>query len=95
MADDTDHTRDTGTPDEVIDPAEKRRRDFERSLAGPSVGKAGLVRDQTGVCKTSRFAVFRRFTDEQTSTESSQRHPRCVTRPLRLALQLRPGVQVL
>lgn len=29
--------------------AEKRRRDFERSLAGPSVGKAGLMRDQTGV----------------------------------------------
>ena len=30
------------------DTAEKRRRDFERSLAGPSVGKAGLQRDQTG-----------------------------------------------
>ena len=28
--------------------ADKRRRDFERSLAGPSVGKAGLMRDQTG-----------------------------------------------
>jgi len=28
--------------------AEKRQRDFERSLAGPSVGKAGLTRDQTG-----------------------------------------------
>ncbi|WVQ80235.1 hypothetical protein IAT38_002340 [Cryptococcus sp. DSM 104549] len=29
--------------------AEKRQRDFERSLAGPSVGKAGLVRDQTEI----------------------------------------------
>ena len=28
---------------------EKRRRSFERSLAGPSVGKAGLVRDQTEI----------------------------------------------
>lgn len=36
--------------DDQSDPeaAEKRRRDFERSLAGPSVGKAGLMRDQTG-----------------------------------------------
>ena len=28
--------------------AEARKRSFERSLAGPSVGKAGLMRDQTG-----------------------------------------------
>jgi hypothetical protein len=35
--------------------ADKRRRDFERSLAGPSVGKAGLQRDQTG--KTLRSTI--------------------------------------
>lgn len=28
---------------------DKQQRDFERSLAGPSVGKAGLVRDQTEI----------------------------------------------
>lgn len=40
-------TLETGdNEDEVM--IEKRRRDFERSLAGPSVGKAGLKRDQTG-----------------------------------------------
>ncbi|KAI9639378.1 uncharacterized protein MKK02DRAFT_35023 [Dioszegia hungarica] len=32
-----------------VDAKEKRKRDFERSLAGPSVGKAGLVRDQTEI----------------------------------------------
>ncbi|ORY32874.1 hypothetical protein BCR39DRAFT_522235 [Naematelia encephala] len=35
--------------DEDKDEAERRRRSFERSLAGPSVGKAGLMRDQTEV----------------------------------------------
>lgn len=28
--------------------AQRLKRSFERSLAGPSVGKAGLIRDQTG-----------------------------------------------
>ena len=49
------HTDTSHTPgnalDLALDPAEKRRRDFGRSLAGPSVGKAGLMRDQTGVYK--------------------------------------------
>ena len=38
-------------PDEEkeLSEAERRRRSFERSLAGPSVGKAGLVRDQTEI----------------------------------------------
>jgi DNA polymerase kappa len=48
MADDTDDRRKADSPDQVLDAAEKRRREFERSLAGPSVGKAGLMRDQTG-----------------------------------------------
>jgi DNA polymerase kappa len=34
--------------DKAAEDKQKRQRDFERSLAGPSVGKAGLVRDQTG-----------------------------------------------
>lgn len=35
-------------PDSALTEAEKKQRSFERSLAGPSVGKAGLTRDQTG-----------------------------------------------
>jgi hypothetical protein len=50
MAEDIYNQRDSSTPDNVLDAAEKRRREFERSLAGPSVGKAGLTRDQTGGC---------------------------------------------
>lgn len=37
--------------EEEREAAEKRQRSFERSLAGPSVGKAGLMRDQTEVNK--------------------------------------------
>lgn len=32
----------------VLTEEERKKRSFERSLAGPSVGKAGLIRDQTG-----------------------------------------------
>jgi hypothetical protein len=32
-----------------LDEQEKRRRSFERSLAGPSVGKAGLIKDQAEI----------------------------------------------
>lgn len=35
-------------PDEALTAEERKKRSFERSLAGPSVGKAGLIRDQTG-----------------------------------------------
>jgi hypothetical protein len=58
-------------PDDTLaqDNAEKRRRDFERSLAGPSVGKAGLMRDQTGELSINP-------TDKQRSTVSLQTHPR-------------------
>ena len=41
--------RDGGGNNDSDELKEKRRRDFERSLAGPSVGKAGLVRDQTEI----------------------------------------------
>lgn len=34
--------------EEALTEAERKKRSFERSLAGPSVGKAGLIRDQTG-----------------------------------------------
>lgn len=34
--------------EENLTEAERKKRSFERSLAGPSVGKAGLIRDQTG-----------------------------------------------
>lgn len=34
--------------DAVLTEEERKKRSFERSLAGPSVGKAGLIRDQTG-----------------------------------------------
>ncbi|WVN87573.1 uncharacterized protein L203_102756 [Cryptococcus depauperatus CBS 7841] len=37
--------------DEEKAEAERKQRSFERSLAGPSVGKAGLVRDQTEINK--------------------------------------------
>jgi hypothetical protein len=36
------------TSEPELTEAEKKKRSFERSLAGPSVGKAGLIRDQTG-----------------------------------------------
>ena len=42
-------TRETETPEAELTEAEKKKRSFERSLAGPSVGKAGLIRDQTGM----------------------------------------------
>ncbi|OCF41902.1 DNA polymerase kappa subunit [Kwoniella heveanensis CBS 569] len=38
-----------GVSEEERAAAEARQRSFERSLAGPSVGKAGLMRDQTEV----------------------------------------------
>lgn len=41
--------REAETPEAELTEAEKKRRSFERSLAGPSVGKAGLIRDQTGM----------------------------------------------
>lgn len=40
---------DTANVKEELDEREKRRRSFERSLAGPSVGKAGLVKDQAEI----------------------------------------------
>lgn len=53
------HSRDKGkqkaddcgqeTPEAELTEAERKKRSFERSLAGPSVGKAGLIRDQTEV----------------------------------------------
>jgi len=39
---------DDDTPELELTDAQKKKRSFERSLAGPSVGKAGLLRDQTG-----------------------------------------------
>ena len=39
----------TANVEEELDEREKRRRSFERSLAGPSVGKAGLVKDQAEI----------------------------------------------
>jgi hypothetical protein len=41
--------RETETPEVELTEAQKKQRSFERSLAGPSVGKAGLIRDQTGL----------------------------------------------
>lgn len=46
--------RETETPEAELTEAEKKKRSFERSLAGPSVGKAGLIRDQTGEAQTRR-----------------------------------------
>lgn len=40
--------RETDTSGIDLTDAERKKRSFERSLAGPSVGKAGLIRDQTG-----------------------------------------------
>lgn len=40
--------REHDTPEAELTEVEKKKRSFERSLAGPSVGKAGLIRDQTG-----------------------------------------------
>jgi hypothetical protein len=40
--------RDQDTPEIELTEAQRKQRSFERSLAGPSVGKAGLIRDQTG-----------------------------------------------
>jgi hypothetical protein len=44
--------RESETPEVELTEAEKKKRSFERSLAGPSVGKAGLIRDQTGEAQT-------------------------------------------
>lgn len=38
-------------PAVVLTEEERKKRSFERSLAGPSVGKAGLIRDQTGTLR--------------------------------------------
>ena len=45
----------------TITEEERKKRSFERSLAGPSVGKAGLIRDQTGesCCASTRLTLYR------------------------------------
>jgi len=40
--------KETDVPETELTEAQRLKRSFERSLAGPSVGKAGLIRDQTG-----------------------------------------------
>jgi DNA polymerase kappa len=40
--------KESETPEIELTEAQRLKRSFERSLAGPSVGKAGLIRDQTG-----------------------------------------------
>ena len=41
-------------PETELTEAQRLKRSFERSLAGPSVGKAGLIRDQTGESNSIR-----------------------------------------
>jgi hypothetical protein len=45
---DKDKDKEAETPEIDLTEAQRLKRSFERSLAGPSVGKAGLIRDQTG-----------------------------------------------
>ena len=40
--------KEADVPETGLTEAQRLKRSFERSLAGPSVGKAGLIRDQTG-----------------------------------------------
>jgi hypothetical protein len=40
--------KEADAPETELTEAQRLKRSFERSLAGPSVGKAGLIRDQTG-----------------------------------------------
>jgi hypothetical protein len=40
--------KEADVPEIELTEAQRLKRSFERSLAGPSVGKAGLIRDQTG-----------------------------------------------
>lgn len=40
--------KEADTSEAELTEAQRLKRSFERSLAGPSVGKAGLIRDQTG-----------------------------------------------
>ena len=41
--------KEADAPETELTEAQRLKRSFERSLAGPSVGKAGLIRDQTGM----------------------------------------------
>jgi hypothetical protein len=54
--------------------AEKLKRSFERSLAGPSVGKAGLIRDQTGELVVEARLMGRGQQDHRRGIEGETQH---------------------
>lgn len=67
--------RESETPEVELTESEKKKRSFERSLAGPSVGKAGLIRDQTGEAQTRRELSRRGEQNHRRGVKGMERSP--------------------